>query len=372
MTDVELGRPEYAVLWKQARTAVARGQVRLGYKAPDAAAATAVSALLGRELTAGVGTTIAVTDLDARLRAVFHCGLEDVLSAGFVAQAVSGPAAADEVLHAAVAGLPVPWAAQWVDQVRRYAKIAPDRLAALAGTAVQILSRIHLDPAGPPSSWVVRADLGPDLDRGRRLGGVVLRGAALAHGLPLPRSAEEERRLWERCGVLVDGLSTTVLTWAFPGFDDRTAAGLPGHLTIRDAVPAGTVAVVCSSPRVLEEAIAAGVRHPIVCLSGHLNPVARHVLPRLTGARVHCDFDAHGLLIAGQALALTNGTPWRMGADDYRSALELARRDELDLPPLGAEPGPAPWDPSLIEAMRAGWAVPEHLVADLLVDDLKP
>ncbi|WP_018686294.1 TIGR02679 domain-containing protein [Actinokineospora enzanensis] len=370
MTE-EFDRPEYAVLWRQARTAVARGQVKLGYKAPDPAAASAVSGLLGRELTAGVGTTIPVADLDDAVRSRFHCGLSDVLGAVFGEQAAAVPAAApdeaDRILFQAMtdAGVSGDWVPRWVDQARRYAKIAPDRLATAARQAAAIVASLHLDSSVPPPSWEVRSDLA----QGHRLTGLVLRAAALAHGVPLPRQRGEEKRLWERCGVLLDGVSTTILTWAFPGFDDRNAQGLPTHLTIRDRVPSGLVAAVCTSPRTIDAAIAAGIRTPLLCLSGHVNPVTRQVLSTLSGARVHSDFDAHGLLIAQQALSLTNGTPWRMTADDYRAALSRARQEEIDLPALDAAPPATPWDPDLTEAMRAGWAVPEDVViAELLTD----
>ncbi|GLW92574.1 DUF2399 domain-containing protein [Actinokineospora globicatena] len=360
-------RPEFAVLWRQARTAVARGQVKLGFKAPDAAAASAVAGLLGREVTAGVGMTVVVADLDVRVRALFSCGLDEVLSSlfGESAGGVVAPAEADDILGAAVAaaGVRGGWVSSWVDQARRYAKISPTDLAGIAPRAAAAIARLHLD-ASAPAAWLVLSDLG--LVRGTRLAGLVLRAAAVAHGVPLPRSTSDERRLWERSGVLLDAVSTTVLTWAFPGCDGRTELGLPTHLTIRDAIAAGVDAAVCTSPVVVDNSIAAGVRFPVICLSGHLNPVARTLLSRLGGARVHGDFDAHGLLITQQALAISNGTPWRMSAADYRAALTPGR----DLQALTPDPLVAPWDPELPEAMRAGWAVPEDAVAESLVADL--
>ncbi|GAA2972452.1 DUF2399 domain-containing protein [Actinokineospora diospyrosa] len=366
-THPDPGRPEFAVLWRQARTAVARGQVKLGYKAPDPAAASAVSAVIGRELTAGIGTTIVVADLDSRVRAVFSCGLGELLSSlfGESAGSVVAPAEADDILGAAVAaaGVSGGWVAAWVDQARRYAKISPAELAEVAPRAAAAIARLHLGE-GAPAEWIVLSDLG--LVRGTRLAGLVLRAAAVAHGAALPKSTVDERRLWERSGVLLDAVSTTVLTWGFPGCEARTDAGLPTHLTIRDTIPAGVSAFVCTSPVVVDNCIAAGVRYPVICLSGHLNPVARTILPKLHTAHIHSDFDAHGLLITHQALTLTNGTPWRMSADDYRAALTPGH----DLLALGPDPLTAPWDPTLPEAMRAGWAIPEHILAPTLVADL--
>ncbi|WP_436494064.1 TIGR02679 domain-containing protein [Actinokineospora sp. HUAS TT18] len=379
------GRPEYEVLWRQARTAVARGQVKLGFKAPDPAAAAAVSALIGRPLTAGVGTTIPVADLDAALRAgEFHCGLDEVLAAvhGEPAEFSAVQPSVDasrrewvtEILADALSSVGLidkPWASLWIDHVRRYAKIPPERLATPAHQAAAILATLTLDPRTPPAEWVTRTALatrhgaGPrGLDRGQKLAGLVLRAAALAHGLDYPRGARDEWMLWERCGVAPDGLSTTVLTLNLPD-------GLR-HVTLRD-LPLDRVSTVwvCESPRVIEAAFEAGVRQPMVCLSGYLNIVARQLLAHLGAAvRVHADFDRTGLLLVRQVLELTGGTPWRMSGDDYRFALERARAEDVDLPPLGPDPGPAPWDPSLVEALRAGWAVDEEMTLPSLLDDL--
>ncbi|CRK61816.1 FIG124585: Hypothetical protein [Alloactinosynnema sp. L-07] len=379
------GRPEFEVLWRQARTAVARGQVKLGYKAPDLAAAAAVSALIGRPMTAGVGTTIAVADLDAALRAgEFHCGLDEVLAAvhGEPAEFSEVQSSVDasrrewvtEILTDALssAGLADrPWASLWIDHVRRYAKIPPERLQRPAHQAAAILATLTLDPRTPPAEWVSRSTLAArhgagrrGLDRGQKLAGLVLRAAALAHGLDYPRGAHEERTLWERCGVAPDSVSTTVLCLNLP-------EGLR-HVTLRD-LPLDRVSVVwvCESPRVIEAAFEAGVRQPMVCLSGYLNTVARQLLAHLGSAvRVHADFDRTGLLLTRQVLELTGGTPWRMSGDDYRSALEQARAEDIDLPPLGPDPGPAPWDPSLVDALRAGWAVDEEMTLPSLLGDL--
>ncbi|HVK20644.1 MAG TPA: TIGR02679 domain-containing protein [Actinokineospora sp.] len=388
MTLELFGRPEYEVLWRQARTAVARGQVKLGYKPPDQIAAAAVSALIGRPLTAGVGTTIPVADLDAALRAgEFHVGLDEVLAAvhGAPAEFSAVQPSVDasrrewvtEILADALSSAGLidrPWATVWIDHVRRYAKIPPERLHGPAHQAAAILATLTLDPRTPPAEWVSRTTLasrhgaGPrGLDRGRKLAGLVLRAAALAHGLDYPRGAHEERTLWERCGVAPDAVSASVLCLNLPD-------GLR-HVTLRD-LPLDRVAKngtvwVCESPRVIEAAFEAGVRQPMVCLSGYLNPVARQLLAHLGPAvRVHADFDRTGLLLVRQVLDLTGGTPWRMSGDDYRSALEQARAEDIDLPPLGPDPGAAPWDPSLVEALRAGWAVDEEMTLESLLDDL--
>ncbi|OLR90176.1 TIGR02679 domain-containing protein [Actinokineospora bangkokensis] len=366
----DFGRPEYVVLWKQARAAVQRGQRRFGYKAPDEAAAAAAAALLGVPVTAGVGLTFGVSELDERLAGAG--GLRAVLESVHGTPVLPGSAPAardtwvDDLLRSALAAVGLadrPWAGPWVDQVRRYSKVAPEQLDGPAAVAASVLARINLDPRVVPTVWVPRAELaGVDLDRGRKVAALVLRAAALAHGVPLPRTTLEEQRLWERCGVAVDGVSSTVI-WRGQVVALRDVASVP-------VVPRGGRVWVCTSPRLAELTGTADV----LCLSSRLSVASRMLLARLASLKasfmVHGDFDAAGLLVVGQALRLTGGTPWRMAADDYRAALDLARSEGLDLPPLGAEPPETPWDPVLQEALKAGWAVPEEMLLDLLIPDL--
>ncbi|MGX7825093.1 DUF2399 domain-containing protein [Actinokineospora sp. 24-640] len=382
-------RPEYEVLWRQARKAVQRGQVKLGYKAPTPAAAAAVTALIGRTLEAGVGTTIPVADLDGSVRSVFHRGLSDLLADVHGSPAEHRPdqpgvdAArrewTDDLLRDALAsaGLSAaPWAAVWVDQVRRYAKIAPERLAEPAARAAAVLARLHLTSAHAPPTWLSRVGVAREagdehcLDPGRKAGALVLRAAALAHGVALPKSRRDETRLWERCGV-TDGAGDAVLVHGFPGLTGPVHVPLRGLDRLLGQTTVDTV-WVCSRPRLVEAAADAGLRAPLVCLSGRLSPTARVLLSRLAESgdlAVHADFDPAGLLVTGQVLAL-GATPWRMAADDYRAALDHARAQDIDLPALDGDPGPTPWDPTLPDAMRAGWAVPEEVVTDLLLNDL--
>ncbi|MFC5287377.1 DUF2399 domain-containing protein [Actinokineospora guangxiensis] len=371
------GRPEYEVLWRQARKAVQRGQVKLGYKAPSPAAAAAVSALVGRPLEAGVGTTVPVADLGERVASVFGRSLAEVLTAvhgqPLAATTASQDASrrewTDAILQAALdsAGLAQAWwASTWIDQVRRYAKIAPERLAAPARRAAAALARMNLTPSAP-ATWLTRADLaaevGGSLSTGTKAAALALRAAALAHGVDAPRGRAAETRLWERCGV-ADGLST-VLVSGFPGTPGPV--GVPLR-SLPDAPDSGVVRV-CARPALMEAAT--GV--PLVCLSGRLNPAARTLLSRLVAAgrtvTVHTDFDATGLTILREAITL-GALPWRMSAADYREALDLARAHDTDLPALDGDPGPTPWDPDLAAALRAGWAIPEEVTTDLLLSDL--
>ncbi|UVS77219.1 TIGR02679 domain-containing protein [Actinokineospora sp. UTMC 2448] len=561
-------RPEYEALWRQARKAVQRGQVKLGYKPSTPAATAAVSALFGRTLELGVGTTIRVADLDERVQAVFHCGLPDVLSAvhgepvEFRPDQASVDAArrewTDDLLRSALAsaGLAAaPWARTWIDQVRRYAKIAPERLETPARQAAAVLARLNLS-ATRPTTWLSRVELARAagdphaLDPGRKVATLVLRAAALAHDVPLPRTRRDETHLWERCGI-TDGVGQPVLVHGFPGLpgpthlplralphapngaadgdSDRdgnvhdgtardgathegTAHGNTAHESIADATaqtasplrnlphppaeavphgdpgrsapndrptpstepgqdhtsnrsasdpaplasasgahqfpsptgpnpaplawasgigpddspnpaapsrapegalstgaihdssPASAVAVhaaerasaggspgsavpagwglvglprgvvrVCMRARLVEAVADAGLEVPVVCVSGRLNPTARVLVSRLVAAgcqvEAHTDFDPAGLVVMRELLAL-GATPWRMGADDYREALDHARANDIELPALDGDPGGTPWDPDLPAVMRAGWAVPEEVVTELLLSDL--
>lgn len=242
-----------------------------------------------------------------------------------------------------------PWAATWVDQVRRYGKIPQPVLPMLASQAASVLSRMALDH--PPRQWVSRFSLaGNDLDDGRPLARIVLRAAALAHGVDVPR---DPRGLWERCGVVLDGLSDPVLTSS-------------GYLTLTSDLSLPEV-TVCRSPRLLES----GFPGPLIVLPGGLTTTARHHLARLAdgGTRIRChgDFTADGVRLVNDVLAWTGGSAWRMSADDYRAAVAMLIAQGVELPMLTTPPPAASWDPDLAETMATtGLQVTEEHVLTTL------
>ncbi|MFR9729507.1 DUF2399 domain-containing protein [Saccharopolyspora sp. MS10] len=400
------GGPELRGLWEGAREALEspKRPDRFGVALPDEATRAAVSAVYGRALHLG-HSRIMLAKLDRVVREQAGLDLPRVLEA-LHGRPVAEPGptgaettAADPALAALAAhGLDrAPWAEPWLRWLHQYGRIAEAELPAAAARAAAVLAALDLDPARTPASWVSRADLAaPDapheLDDGGALSRIVLRAAALAHDVDPPGNARERQALWERCGVVVDAVAGSVLTWALPltGADawsrsitERTALALPAQLSHRDLAVAperlvapDTAIAVCETPRVLEAAVRAGIRHPLVCLAGPPPPVALELLRRLRadGARLryHGDFDWPGLALAGSLWSEHGAGPWRMSAADYREALDRAARDRADLPNLVGSPVGSPWDPQLADLMStAARAVEEETVLPALLADLR-
>lgn len=394
-------------LWEQAREALESPKPPATFRLelPDAEAQRLVGEVYGRPML-GQGTRISVSKLDDAVRGSrFGLGLSEVLEILHerpVVQRESSPPEEQrgiEPLRAALAehGLAdAGWAAPWMQWIHQYGRVAADEMPVIARRAAAVLSVIALDRA--PESWISRGELAAgvgdahQLDNGTALSRVVIKAAALAHGVESPGNERERRALWERCGVTLDAVSATVLTWALPlvGADDwsrgvrqRSAIGLPTHLTHLDLrtaparlVEPGTAIAVCENPRVLESAAEERIEHPVVCVSGHPTTVALTLLDRLTadGATLHHhgDFDWAGIGITRSLREHHRARPWRMSAGDYREALDRAASDRTDLPNLVGAPVETPWDPALAELMAtAARAVEEEVVLPDLLADLR-
>jgi uncharacterized protein (TIGR02679 family) len=134
----------------------------------------------------------------------------------------------------------------------------------------------------------------------------------------------------------------------------------------------GQVVFVCENPQVLQAAAHAGVRAPLVCLSGNPATAGTRLLQSLIASgnpvRYHGDFDWPGVAIAGRIINL-GATPWRMAAEDYRTA--VAALDDDHAAALSGRPVPTTWDPALGAAMQdRGLAVHEEAVLPELLQDL--
>ncbi|WP_263251700.1 TIGR02679 family protein [Saccharopolyspora rosea] len=369
---------------------------------PDDAARAAVGDVYGRPMW-GQGTRISVSKLDDAVRARFGVGLDEVLAIVHGRPVAAGTSAAPErgadPLRSALAerGLAgAPWAGAWVRWVHQYGRVAEAELPEVARAAAEILSALALD--GPPADWVPRAELAARagdahlLDAGTTLSRLVLKAAALAHDVEAPANERARAALWERCGVAGDAVSATALCWALPlvgddpwsrGVAGRTALGLPVHLSLLDLraaperlVTTGTPVAVCENPRVLEAAVAEGVRHPLIAATSHPSAAVHALLRRLTadGAVLHChaDFDWSGIALADSLTTAHGARPWRMSSEDYRDALDRAAAARTDLPPLVGTPAATPWDPDLTTVMATNArALPEETHLSALLADLR-
>lgn len=264
-----------------------------------------------------------------------------------------------------------------------------------------------LPASGEPLSVLARRTVGDahGLDADRPLGRLALVAVTAAFGAPTSAS---RREVWSQAGVMLSNVSSTVLCLGVSGAQHPEALSALGHatavslsamrtarapalLTIDQVRSGGVGAVapdgvvhVCENPTVIElvaDRWSAGAgpgeaeQSPspvLVCTSGQPSAAVLDILDVLTSrgaeCRYHGDFDWGGLRIAATVTRRVQWTPWRFSAESYLEAV-----DAHDLPsrPLAGSPAASPWDPALAEAMtRAGLAVEEEAVADLLVTDL--
>lgn len=378
----------------------------------------ALGQLLGTVVTLHDGrATIRLDLLDAQLRAsAADRGLVDVLAALNLPvedRAGSRRARRDAWAivwaDAATALLPLSsahaqeWPAHWLASIRQagsLTRLGPEQAATLLAQAIATLTFLAGQGAAQPPGIVGRGELAErvtgsahGLDDGAVLARLVLRGLAMAAGedpAQATRDAPARRALWRTAGVVVDEVSSTVLTYGLrpPGLGWRERAlreradhGQETHLTLREIAriswgTSAAVVQVCENPRVVEAAATAGLTEvALVCTAGSPSTVVLDLLARLVAAgarlRYHGDFDWPGLALADRIIARFGAEPWRMAAQDYeRAVAESTRRDTPALPLRGA-PVEASWDPELAAAMTAcGVAIHEESVLESLLDDL--
>jgi uncharacterized protein (TIGR02679 family) len=196
-------------------------------------------------------------------------------------------------------------------------------------------------------------------------------------------SAERDRDIWARAGVLVNELARPALFLNLPtrGAGDARSSGEPCYASLRSLLrspPAWTVAnrtvYVCENPNLV--AIAAD--HwgpdcaPLVCTDGMPAAAQRCLLIQLAkaGARLcyHGDFDWPGLRIGNHVIREYGARPWRFCAADYADA---ARAVSSLGHPLAGSAIDAVWDPALTTAMQQrGLSIAEEAVAAALLQDL--
>jgi uncharacterized protein (TIGR02679 family) len=410
-TRTWLAQPALARLWDLLRDRLERNglQVRGRLRLDDIAEAEreALSLLTGRSY-AGSGVSVALTDLDAALRAgAAGCGLVEV------AERLHGPltdrpalrearrAATETIWSAAdrasrTHGLDdASWLGPWLEEVRRagtLTRLDPSRASQLIVQAIEVLALLREPPTlgrGELAERVTGTAQG--LDDDTLLSRLVLRGVARMLDVESPQDARTRRELWQAAGVTTDRVSTTVLTYGLAPLGDeppvrllreRTLAGLETHLTLRDLhrmtwrLPTSTEVFVCENPRVVEAAADHGCRRPLVCVFGNPTTTGLTLLDALhaAGARLayRGDFDWPGIAIANRMNSRYATRPWRMNAADYEEHVATARERGTPLRPLSGSPVDAAWDRELTPAMTAlGAAVHEESALELLLTDLR-
>ena len=225
------------------------------------------------------------------------------------------------------------------------------------------------------------------LDRGQPLATLCLRAIAVLHGIDGQRSASARRQAWATLGVIIDDLSSPVLTFNLRAAVDSALGqlldlyrqqGQPGFLTYRQLQtgnvfepldPAMRRVFICENPSIVSAAARElGARcHPLICTNGQPTSSVHLLLSQLrcAGAQLwcHADFDWAGLSIVRQLVDGHTAIPWRMSVEEYRAASATVSLDP--------QPFTASWSPQLPDAIRArGKAVYEEQLIRSLLEDL--
>lgn len=200
---------------------------------------------------------------------------------------------------------------------------------------------------------------------------------------PCPTAGEPERALWESVGLVPDDLASQVLVLNLPAtggllgrwLTEAADAGVPRRVTLHQLRLAPLTLTcdeifVCENPAVLRAATAAlgAQAPPLVCTEGAPSVAVHTLLRAAHGAviRWRNDLDWTGVRLTAVALErYPRAVPWRMTTTEYETAA-------VSGPALLGAPARTPWDPTLSHVMRrAGRAVMEERLIDLLLDDLR-
>ncbi|WP_308465651.1 TIGR02679 family protein [Rathayibacter soli] len=443
-----LGTPDTAWLLERVRRRLAstgelRGTVTLQHASVDER--RALARILNRQVRAGHSATVSLELLDAALRReAWPAGLASavVALAGPVADAAARlaereawqrvndrmraigdahPAAAGWAAAAVRAGLlkrasgSTEEADRLVTQLAQLADALPAQSEVLGVLAARLFGDAHaLDvktALGPLAAGLAAAiggvgvgsgaaagsgsgagagagaDVGAGVGSGAGAGSGAGPGAGTATASAAVSAAHWRRQAWLSVGVVVDELSSFVLTLNLPGgagsasaraLAELSATGQPAILSYRQVALDGVgtappVVFVCENPAVVASAadrIGADCL-PLVCVGGQPGAAAVRLLVDLAAngsqLRYHGDFDAGGMTIARVLASRVAWRPWRFTAGDYEDACVSLS----GLAPFTGTPGDTPWDPRLAEAMgRHGLRVEEESVLDGLLLDL--
>jgi uncharacterized protein (TIGR02679 family) len=128
---------------------------------------------------------------------------------------------------------------------------------------------------------------------------------------------------------------------------------------------------ICENPRVIEAALAAGIKLPLVCTAGNPTTVTLQLLEQLAASGCKLayrgDFDWPGLAIANRLIARFGCGTWLFDTVVYERAVETTGVRELV--PLTGQPIVASWDDKLGPLMtKAAVAVHEEVVLDAVVE----
>ena len=282
-----------------------------------------------------------------------------------------------------------PWATDWAGEMQRSGTMAGldgEAAAQLAADVRRLLDHLDSEAAQGASRTEVAASLfgsAHALDRGRKLAAAVEIALRRRCGQP----GTDGRELWEAAGIQADSVSAPALTWALPATGTSpldqmiraaTSGAVPAHITLMALrkhpirVPEGAPVLVVENPRPVEAAAERKLSGCVIATNGNPTTAPLVLIRQLlnSGARLlyHGDFDAAGLSICRRMR--DNGCqPWKMGASDYESAVEMADQSDVRLEQEPRDCGNTPWDPALQESFnRRRLIIHEEFVLDPLLD----
>jgi uncharacterized protein (TIGR02679 family) len=198
-------------------------------------------------------------------------------------------------------------------------------------------------------------------------------------------SAERDRDIWAKAGILVNELARPALFLNLPTRETQNhgrAPGEPAYASLRlllRSPPSWDVAdrkvYVCENPNLL--AIAAD--HwgsdcaPLVCTDGMPAAAQRCLLSQLVTARArlcyHGDFDWPGIRIGNHVMREHGAQPWRFSAADYEAAVQTVSGLGQTLTGKMID---GLWDTALSPAMQQrGISIAEEALAACLLQDLE-
>lgn len=329
---------------------------------------------------------VRLSELDDYLRQAHGRGLE-----AFVGPALrnlpaerAAEAAARDCLLAAVSTCRhhlEEWFQQWISGLRDDGTVT--RLVRTKRDLTPVLRALDALPAAdePMPAFAERllGDTKALADSGLRT--LLIRAIILWRGIEPPTNAEEERALWESVGVIPDDLASQALVLNLPAggglvgdwLQQAAGAGIPLRLTLYQlrlhplSINADRI-FVTENPAVLRAACALGPSaQAMICTEGVPSAAVHRLLGQASSAELwwRNDFDWPGVRMTAAALKrYPNARPWRMGVDDYLSALGRGQ-------PLLGTPVETFWDARLSDTMKANSrAVMEERMLPVLLADL--
>ncbi|WP_117213002.1 TIGR02679 family protein [Allorhizocola rhizosphaerae] len=384
--------PTWTRLLANARRSLERNggslETTISLTAPTEDERLLIIGVTGVHRTAGANRlAVRLAELDAYLRQAHGRSLLEVLGPSLRNRPAERQAEADARRAALALAMSckhhgAEWFHQWLEEIQRDGTIA--RLVRAGRDLAPALRVLDALPAEeqPMPAFAERLLGNTKALTDSALRGLLIKAIALWQGVDPPANGEAERALWELVGVVRDDLASQVLVLNLPGdggfvgdwLTQAAQIGVPFRLTLNQLRMCPIViqaehVYVTENPAILRAACTLGPSAPaMICTEGVPSAAAHRLLGQATSATLwwRNDFDWAGVRMTAAALArYPNARPWRMSAQDYRSAAGSGQ-------PLLGTPAATPWDAQLaIDMLAIGQSVMEERLLPTLIADLR-